>query len=66
MIFFEPESRMYMIKDLAVGLGTFYKMKAKQFLKDNMLINIGESYIVTRIDTEMKLRLEFFGKSCTG
>ena len=40
---------LYKIKDLGVGYGVFVKIAAAVELKDNMLINVGESYIVVNL-----------------
>lgn len=42
----------YVIKDLGVGYGVFTETVGQVALKDNMLINMGESYIVTNLQTE--------------
>ena len=39
----------YFIKDLQIGYGVFTETVGPVPLKDNMLINMGESYIVTNI-----------------
>ena len=39
----------YLIKDLQIGYGVFTETVGPVPLKDNMLINMGESYIVTNI-----------------
>ena len=38
-----------MIKDLGVGYGVFVRQESPILLKDNMLINVGEAYIVVNI-----------------
>ena len=40
-----------MIKDLGVGYGVFVRQEAPILLKDNMLINVGEAYIVVNLIT---------------
>ena len=39
----------YLIKDLGVGYGVFVRQENPILLKDNMLINVGEAYIVVNI-----------------
>lgn len=39
----------YLIKDLGVGYGVFVRQENPISLKDNMLINVGEAYIVVNI-----------------
>jgi hypothetical protein len=42
----------YFIKDLGTGFGAFIKLQAETILKNNSLINIGESYLVFTIGEE--------------
>ena len=40
----------YFIKDLGIGFGVFKKMEhGAATLKDNMLVNVGEAYIVVNL-----------------
>lgn len=39
----------FLIKDLGVGYGVFVRQEAPVVLKDNMLINVGEAYVVVNI-----------------
>lgn len=39
----------YLMKDLGVGFGVFTESVGPVILKDNQLINMGESYIVTNL-----------------
>ncbi len=78
---------MYYIRDLGVGYGTFIRLEYPlviieiiQVLKDNHLINIGETFIVANIVgekaegtgseipsfTKTQLRLKIFGISNSG
>ena len=43
---FNPFDLKYYIKDLGFGYGTFAKIMKETLIKDNYLINIGNSYIV--------------------
>ena len=40
---------MYLIKDLGVRYGVFVRQEHPIMLKDNMLINVGEAYIVVNL-----------------
>jgi hypothetical protein len=42
----------YYIKDLGNGFGTFVKIQSDSLLKDNSLINIGDSYLVCTMGVE--------------
>ena len=46
MISFNPDDLNYYIKDLGRGFGTFIKMKEWTELKNNLLLNLGENYLV--------------------
>ena len=46
MIRFNPDDLNYYIKDLGRGFGTFIKIQEWTELKNNLLLNIGENYIV--------------------
>ena len=64
----------YKIKDLGVGYGAFVKLTRPIILRDNFLLNMGESYIVANLfksqddligivgvnKVPMKLRLKIF------
>jgi hypothetical protein len=55
----------YKIKDLGVGYGAFVKLTRPLVLRDNFLLNMGESYIVANLikspeDGVLKLRLKIF------
>ena len=58
MIQFNPDDLNYYIKDLGRGFGTFIKIQEWTELKNNLLLNIGENYIVfsTEIENEEKLQ----------
>jgi hypothetical protein len=39
----------YKIKDLGIGFGAFVKLNGPLVLRDNFLLNMGESYIVANL-----------------
>jgi hypothetical protein len=39
----------YKIKDLGIGFGAFVKLNSPLVLRDNFLLNMGESYIVANL-----------------
>jgi hypothetical protein len=49
---FNPEFLKYYLKDLGNGFGTFVKIQSETILRDNSLINIGDSYIVCTLGVE--------------
>jgi hypothetical protein len=49
MIKFNPDDLNYYIKDLGRGFGTFIKIQEWTELKNNLLLNIGENYLVFSI-----------------
>ena len=68
-IWFDLFTKQYYIRDLGVGFGVFKKMEPGSVaLKDNMLINIGEAYIVVSLHQDEdgqipsnKIRIKMFG-----
>lgn len=48
-IHFDPETMAYKIKDLGIGFGAFVKLNSPLVLRDNFLLNMGESYIVANL-----------------
>ena len=59
----------YYIRDSDNGFGTFVKIDETISLKDNHLIQIGESFLVVNmLKTRLlpRLRLKLFGGPCTG
>mmetsp|Transcript_39541 Transcript_39541/g.29204 ORF Transcript_39541/g.29204 Transcript_39541/m.29204 type:complete len:212 (+) Transcript_39541:510-1145(+) len=48
-IYFDAESSTYRIKDLGIGYGAFVKLQEPIALRDNFLLNMGESYIVANL-----------------
>ncbi len=51
-IYFNPDIMKYYLKDLGNGFGTFIKIQSETLLKDNSLINIGDSYLVCTMGIE--------------
>ncbi len=51
-IYFNLESMKYYLKDLGNGFGTFVKIQSETLLRDNSLINIGDSYLVCTMGVE--------------
>jgi hypothetical protein len=48
-IYFDVDSKFYKIKDLGIGYGAFVKLSRPLILRDNFLLNMGESYIVANL-----------------
>ena len=42
----------YMVKDLGIGFGAFVRLDQPLELKDNHLLNMGESFIIVNLITE--------------
>lgn len=55
---YDTNDKLYYIKDLGFGFGTFIKLTKTQKLKDNFLINIGETYIVFSLNQNENEDLE--------
>ena len=54
---FDWYTKKYYIKDLGNGFGTFIKLINEEKIKDNLLINIGETYIVFSFNNENEKEL---------
>ena len=52
MIQFNPDDLNYYIKDLGIGCGTFIKIQEWTEIRNNLLINIGENYLVFSLGEE--------------
>ena len=52
MIKFNPDDLNYYIKDLGKGFGTFIKIQEWTEIKNNLLLNIGENFIVFSLGDE--------------
>eukprot|EP00826_Nyctotherus_ovalis_P007522 TRINITY_DN11898_c0_g2_i4.p1 TRINITY_DN11898_c0_g2~~TRINITY_DN11898_c0_g2_i4.p1 ORF type:complete len:241 (+),score=58.08 TRINITY_DN11898_c0_g2_i4:79-723(+) len=64
------EESAYKIKDLGVGFGTYVRLENPLALKDNLLISMGESFLIINLISEdkenvinKKLRIKVFSKS---
>ena len=59
---FDNDTKKYYIRDLGNGFGTFIKLIDEEKIKDNLLINIGETYIVFSFnnDNENELIIKLF------
>ena len=62
LIRFDNDTKRYYIRDLGNGFGTFIKLINEEKIKDNLLINIGETYIVFSFnnDNENELIIKLF------
>ena len=59
---FDNDTKKFYVKDLGNGFGTFIKLINEEKIKDNLLINIGETYIVFSFNdnNENELILKLF------
>ena len=53
-IYFNPDYMKYYVKDCGLSYGTFIKIQNELILKDNYVINIGDSYLDISIGIENK------------
>mmetsp|Transcript_1878 Transcript_1878/g.4046 ORF Transcript_1878/g.4046 Transcript_1878/m.4046 type:complete len:297 (-) Transcript_1878:2849-3739(-) len=67
-IAYDVDLDAYFIKDLGVGFGTFIKVEFELTLKDNYLIQMGDSFLIANfMSTDFtRLRLKLFGGVCSG
>lgn len=45
-IFYDFDKHIYYLMDLGIGYGTFFKIEEDMAIKENSIINIGESYLI--------------------
>ena len=45
-IYYNYDRHLYYLIDMGIGYGTFYKIEEETIIKENSIINIGESYLV--------------------
>ena len=60
-IHFNTNLMKYYLKDLGNGFGTFIKIQSETLLKDNSLINIGDSYIVCTLGVDEDTLVSEYG-----
>jgi len=67
-ISYKSDQQSYWIRDLGVGFGAFLRVDEKTRLRDNTLVNIGESFVVVNLESaeRSKLKLKLFGGPCKG
>lgn len=64
---FDMHNETYFIKDLQIGYGVFTETVGPVPLKDNLLINMGESYIVTNLGPpDPEIVQEYAGNNTEG
>ena len=66
VISYDIEGEAYTVKDLAVGCGTFVKLATAWPVKDNSLVNLGDSFALFNLAPTGRLRLKLFGTTTTG
>ena len=49
-IYYNPVNHLYFLKDMGVGYGTFIKLQEETVIKENSIVNIGESYLIFSFD----------------
>ena len=49
---FSLERQTYLIRDLGIGFGAFVRLDHELELKDNHLLNMGESFIIVNLISE--------------
>ena len=49
-IYYNPANHLYFLQDMGVGYGTFIKLQEETVIKENSIVNIGESYLIFSFD----------------
>jgi len=67
-ILYRADTRSYWLRDLGVGFGAFLRLDEPARLKDNTLVNVGESFAVANFEMQdrPRLKLKLFGGPCKG
>lgn len=67
-IAYRQDQQSYWIRDLGVGFGAFLRLDDRARLRDNTLVNIGESFIVVNLESveRSSLKVKLFGGPCKG
>jgi hypothetical protein len=69
VIYYRIEKNSYWIRDLCIGFGVFVRLDYTLLLKDSMLFNIGESFLVVHFKTVQnvsEIMIRVFGAGITG
>ena len=61
-IFYDYTKHIYYLMDLGVGYGTFYKIDEETVIKENSIVNIGESFLVFSFMNKELEKEEQFGE----
>ena len=57
---YHPDTQKYSISDMGNGYGTFIQLSSSLIIKENSLINIGDSYLVFSFQEENNLMLKMY------
>lgn len=60
VISYDIGGNSYWVKDLAKGFGVFVRLDSSLTVKDNMLLNVGESFLVVNMNENSVLSLKLF------
>lgn len=69
LILYQIDKDTYWIRDLAKGFGVFVRLDYALVLRDNMLVNMGESFIVVNVarnDDQPALQMKMFSGNVSG
>ena len=66
VIYFDLTTEKYVIRDLAMGFGTFVRLDTPLVLKDNCLVNVGDSFLLINLESECRIKLTLFGTPSNG
>ena len=65
LIYFNTDLESYWLRDLAKGAGVFVKLVEPVPVKENMLVRLGNSYVIVNAEGT-RLELKVFNDECSG
>ena len=66
VIYYATETDAFYLRDLAVGFGVFTRVDKPLLLKENYMLNVGDSFLLVTISEEQVLKLTMYGSHTTG
>ena len=62
-IYYDVTKDSYMLKDMFLGFGTFFKVRNYLQVKNDLLIFIGEHYLLFNLLSQTEIKVKIFGKN---
>lgn len=62
-IYYDVTQDCYMLKDMFLGFGTFFKVRNQLYVKNDLLVFIGEHYLLFNLLSQSEIKVKIFGKN---